>query len=152
MRYLKRINEMIYGEDKLEEIQEFCNLHIAYLIDNGFGIRVRNGSNSSRVRIEFYKDNYHLPVAFSWDEVKDYFIPFFSRLYNKYPLWILDDRVLDGSIVKGCLKISYQLFDNAKLWESASKWLTKEEVEGDLLSQCDAPYVNKMLIMSVFIG
>jgi len=66
MRYLRSFNEgTIFFPKDLNDLQYFCETYLAYLIDEGFGIRVRHGSRKSRARIEFYKED-HIPKSFNF--------------------------------------------------------------------------------------
>ena len=101
MRYLKSFNEgTSFLPEDLNELQYFCETYLAYLIDEGFGIRVRHGSRKDRVRIEFYKGEIHFPIAFSWDDVKDHIIPFLHMLIREYSIEPM--RLIDQS------KLTYQ--------------------------------------------
>jgi hypothetical protein len=57
MRYLKQFNE-----NNTLNAKEFCTMHLANLLDNGF-------------------NNYNI---IKWDSIKDEFIPFLHILSNKY--------------------------------------------------------------------
>ena len=66
MRYLKSFNEgTSFLPEDLNELQYFCETYLAYLIDEGFGIRVRHGSRKDRARVEFYKEDHIHPVPFN---------------------------------------------------------------------------------------
>ena len=84
MRYIKRFNEN--NENFQEELQDFCETGLAYLLDDGVEVQVMDTTKilvlldvKSKVKIKFDE-------AKSWDEVKDYIIPFLTRLNNKYEL------------------------------------------------------------------
>lgn len=95
MKHLKRFNESTSGLDK-EEVQDFCETHLAYLIDEGLEVECYqfNESNKEVAYITLgYKlenDSHNLsPYEYnfpSWDEIKDNIIPFFKHLSNKYDL------------------------------------------------------------------
>ena len=85
MKYLKSFNEAI-TDHFTEELQEFCEMNLAYLLDDGVEVQVMDTTKilvlldvKSKVKIKFDE-------AKSWDEVKDYIIPFLTRLNNKYEL------------------------------------------------------------------
>lgn len=75
MRYLKPFNEAT--DNFKEELKDFCETNLAYLLDDGRLVVGDSRDNLVRVQLNFdrYKD---------WDEIKDHIIPFFIRLTNKY--------------------------------------------------------------------
>jgi len=93
MKHLKKFNESTLDQ---EEIQDFCETHLAYLIDEGLEVECYqfNESNKEVAYITLgYKlenDSHNLsPYEYnfpSWDEIKDNIIPFFKHLSNKYDL------------------------------------------------------------------
>lgn len=86
MRFLKRFNEGVSEED----IRDFCESSFAYLMDEGFTIKIFSSERpfSSLVKGEFniwlQKDN--AKSFFKWDDVKDYYIPFLQLLDNRYDI------------------------------------------------------------------
>ena len=87
MRYLKRYNESVSEED----LREFCESSLAYLMDEGFTIKIygeRTLPYSSLPKGQFniwlQKDN--AKSFFKWDEIKDYYIPFLQLLSNRYDI------------------------------------------------------------------
>ena len=98
MIYLKRFNES--KEDVfLKELQKFCNDNLAYLIDAGFVIVVREFENDIFGN-EYKKGGYAITIMlnslyidvnsntdkFKWSDIQDDFIPFYTILKNKYEL------------------------------------------------------------------
>ncbi len=97
MKYLKSYNESI--DNKILELQEFCESNLAYLIDDGFQVTVTNGQYGnkdstiinikknvkmlSRVNSIEQLNNNFINGLFKWDDVKDDFIPFYDILSNK---------------------------------------------------------------------
>jgi hypothetical protein len=76
MRYLKKFNEKV----EREEIKDFCEINLAYLLDEGVDVRVSHYDNfEDEVVIIFYEKIF-------WNECKDHIIPFLSRVGNKYEL------------------------------------------------------------------
>lgn len=90
MRYLKRYNENV-GE---EDLRDFCESSLAYLMDEGFTIKIygqRTLPYSSLPKGQFnvwlQKNNgFTLNEFFKWDDVKDYYIPFLQLLSNRYDI------------------------------------------------------------------
>ena len=82
MKHLKRFNEST-DENFKEELQEFCEMNLAYLLDEGTEIQIveqpdgHEGLHSIRI---------HLDKPKKWDEIKDHMIPFLTRLQNKYEI------------------------------------------------------------------
>ena len=87
MKYLRKFNESMSKED----LQDFCESTFAYLMDEGFTIKIfdNNSRPFSTLRpgefnIWLQKDN---PKSFfKWDDVKDYYIPFLQLLDNRYDI------------------------------------------------------------------
>jgi len=94
MRHLKKFNENILPYHlAVEDIQEFCEMHLAYLVDDGFNITYQPGTNSkdkrgpiTYVTMCFNKTHRRPVVTFSGDEIKDRFIPFVYMLNNSYQI------------------------------------------------------------------
>ena len=88
MIYLKRYNESFRAPSSFrEEIQEFCENCLAYLIDEDFRIQTNlwdlDPVSVSFVLIRRFSGKIE-PILFSWDDVKDYYIPFLQMLLKKY--------------------------------------------------------------------
>ena len=94
MKYLKRFNEST--ELDLEELQEFCDMYLSYLIDDGFEVKVkpevfeyhvpskerRNvGELISKKWIRIIIDKNR--KKFNLNQIKDMFIPFIKFLSDK---------------------------------------------------------------------
>jgi hypothetical protein len=84
MKHLKRFNEDITSFNFEEELQEFCELNLAYFLDEGNELLVEP-SYDWRNR-ELYVIQISLVEPKSWGEIKDYIIPFLHRLNNKYEI------------------------------------------------------------------
>ena len=73
-----------------EELEDFCDTHLSYLTDEGFSIEYeeRYGGHFTNVTIRHSKreDNKY-SHDFSWDEIKDRFIPFLQMLSKEYKLF-----------------------------------------------------------------
>lgn len=133
MRYLRSFNEgTIFFPKDLNELQYFCETYLAYLIDEGFGIRVRHGSRKSRARIEFYKEDHIYPVPFNWDDVKDHYIPFYQMLSKEYEIDTTPSRITNGEVEYKECSVKFDYRKPAKqLWETEAKWFTEEEIVND---------------------
>jgi hypothetical protein len=87
MRYLKRYNESVSEED----LRDFCESSLAYLMDEGFTIKIHGQRTTpfsslpkGHFNIWLHKNN--ATEFFKWDEVKDYYIPFLQLLSNRYDI------------------------------------------------------------------
>lgn len=150
MRYLKTFNEgTSFLPEDLNELQYFCETYLAYLIDEGFGIRVRHGSRKDRARIEFYKGELHFPIAFNWDDVKDHYIPFYQMLSKEYEISTTPSRISDSGEVeyKECsVKFEYRR-PARQLWETEAKWFTEQEIINDKVGDL-GKYIG---VISIFL-
>ena len=79
MKHLRSFNESLK-----EELQDFCETYLAYLIDEDFKIRIS----------KFAGDDYHQIMIgtseqanFLWSEVKDQVLPFLHFLFKDYELY-----------------------------------------------------------------
>ncbi len=85
MRYLRLFNE---SNDTFEdELQEFCDNNLAYLIDMGFKIIVTNyydDLNERSYEVKLYRAKKGCYQRYSWEEINDDFIPFLTILNEKY--------------------------------------------------------------------
>ena len=154
MRHLKRFNEASFLSEDIRELQYFCENYLAYLIDEGFGIRVRHGSREDRARIEFYKEEVHFPVPFNWNDVKDHYIPFYQMLSKEYEISTMSDRSLASGTptngdyeVRTCsVKFEYRK-PGKQLWETEAKWFTGQEIINDEVGDLGS-YVG---VISIFL-
>jgi hypothetical protein len=77
MKHLRKFNESLK-----EELQDFCETYLAYLIDDNFSVRIS----------KFKGDDFHQILLqrnfmFIWSDVKDYFLPFLHFLFKDYELY-----------------------------------------------------------------
>lgn len=95
MKYLKSFNENKINF--IDNLKSFCDNHLAFLIDNGFIVRTHSKKNDYCIEIiKGWSDGRFISVTdFTWDEIKDDFIPFFEMLSNKY---IIDDCNFRGDM------------------------------------------------------
>ena len=73
-----------------EEIKDFCDTHLAYLTDEGFSIDYEElyGGHCTDVTIRHSRrEDSKYSHDFSWDEIKDRFIPFLHILSKEYKLF-----------------------------------------------------------------
>ena len=100
MRYLKRFNEALerdYEGDftaaTLDEIKDYCELNLAYLLDLGMTIKcsdvIDDRTNQHECLVELSFDG----IAAS--TILDQVIPFFKRIVNDYQLGTFYNQDLD---------------------------------------------------------
>jgi hypothetical protein len=106
MKYIKPFNESFDNEKKIEELKDFCESNLVYLLDEDckilYGYKdsdnkaisissLKNGdkivSNVAISLIKKYDDKY-----IKWVDIKDYYISFIERLLNNYELVFLTPR------------------------------------------------------------
>lgn len=81
MEYIKSFNENQNTE--ILELKDFCEINLAYLLDYGIELEVveNPGGFKNFVLVKINK----FTLFFSeWDNLKDYIIPFITRLNNEY--------------------------------------------------------------------
>jgi hypothetical protein len=76
MKHLRSFNEGVNHED----IKDFCEMSLAYLLDEGVSVKVDNyNRNEEVVTITLHE-------KLTWTECKDHIIPLLTRVANKYEL------------------------------------------------------------------
>ena len=83
MKYLKLFNEDITSFNFEEELQEFCEMNLAYLLDEGTEIQVIESPGGWH---ELHLIRILLDQPKRWNEIKDHIIPFLTRLVSKYEI------------------------------------------------------------------
>ena len=81
MKYLKPFNENV--ENFKEELQDFCDNNLAYLLDEGTEIQVIESPGGWS---ELHLIRILLDQPKRWNEIKDHIIPFLTRLVSKYEI------------------------------------------------------------------
>jgi len=88
MRYLKSFRESV--DSFSDDLQDFCNQYLAYLLDEGFTVTLDNKfQDFNTIRLCLAKFNYNWVDAdaqFLWDSVKDHYVPFLQMLARTYDL------------------------------------------------------------------
>ena len=116
MKYLKKYNEAKsrrYSfsakpeEGELDELKDFCETNLAYLIDEDFVVEVSNDYTHKNFHISILKEGSKYK-GFTWEEVKDYFIPFLTHLSRKYE--ICYESVKFNTLINGLPK-TYTSYD-----------------------------------------
>ena len=86
MKHLKRYNESL-TPDGIDDLKEFCEMNLVYLMDEDFIVDIDSRfGTTGNVSFDLKRES-----GFTWDEIKDHFIPFLQRLSNKY---VIIDRIM----------------------------------------------------------
>ena len=94
-----------WSRDQKNELTEYCETNLAYLMDEGFRIRVGQQYAIGNVSIGIKKESLTLKQRaercveredFNWGDIKDHFIPFCVRLEKEYE--ISEIKILGPSI------------------------------------------------------
>jgi hypothetical protein len=136
MIYLKKFNES-QGDFK-EQLKDFCETHLAYLLDNGFIVDINEFDDLEGYEIAIKQDEVTAPGGykrqplFTWDDVKDYIGPFILYLDREYKLFKADeksgkvdigdigivqselDSLFEPFNVEEIIKVNYEPFSNQK--------------------------------------
>lgn len=93
MRYLKRFNES-QGDFK-EQLRDFCETHLAYLLDNGFMVEINEFDELDGFELLIKKEEEDLlrNPLFTWEEVKNYIGPFVFYLDKEYELYKAPEKI-----------------------------------------------------------
>ena len=106
MKHLKRFNEAT--ENFREELRDFCENNLAYLLDEGRLLVEDSRDNLVRVQLNFDRVK-------DWNEIKDHIIPFFIRITNKYEVVEKNTENVDVYIftrkVSGGLEAEFKITD-----------------------------------------
>lgn len=110
MEYLKGFNEGNITDEFLSELQDFCEMNLVYLMDDGLQVSVVKhpiyngraislprdnfdfGSHLSCVTLRYplAAGTFELLVQKDWNDIKDVIIPFFTRLSRQYNVITFD--------------------------------------------------------------
>jgi len=103
MKHLRKFNESL-SSNEYDELKEFCENCLAYLLDEGFELELvdRYGREPNDPSFdedtEYYWIDLYGPwgdpdrygdqtkASFSWDQIKDYYIPFLKLMNARYVL------------------------------------------------------------------
>lgn len=145
MIYLKRYNESFRAPSSFrEEIQEFCENCLAYLIDEDFSIETNiyhlDPVSISFVLIRRFTGEVE-PILFSWNEVKDYYIPFLQMLLKKYN--VINSSKAPSSITNSEVQVVIKPSEHSP---SDSVYYTLHEALEDKINPYDKIVYIKILI------
>lgn len=139
MKYIKRIFESAdFTHDEVEQLKDFCEGALAYLLDEDFHIRVRHSaSRENRIRIEIYKGELAFPKPFNWNDIDDYFISFYNILSKNYQI---QTNWADCTV-----KLQYRK-PAKNVWECETIWVSHENMLNNIIE--DEKYIG---VITIFI-
>lgn len=91
MKYIRSYNESNLEGLNEEEVIDFCETHLAYLLDDGLKVLVST-DDLKALLLTFGKSDYKVTLSFRlvankrWIDIKDQVIPFLTHLRNEYEL------------------------------------------------------------------
>ena len=124
MKYLKRF--LITERVDLNELQNFCDNTLAYLIDEGFKVDV---NQSGYITIFLRKYDGNRSDIFSWSDYKDEILPFIEYLYDKYNC---EERI--------CLIDKYNASEYIKIANPKLGYHNKTEIKTNYLENLEIDY------------
>ena len=84
MKHLKRYNEGL-TDDEVEELKDFCESSLAYLLDDGYDVYIQREWNVG-FHVVFGLPGTEDSEYFYWNDIKDHYIPFLQLLSRRYKL------------------------------------------------------------------
>jgi hypothetical protein len=142
MKHLRRFNEGL-SSNEFNELKEFSENCFAYLLDEGFELELvdRNGRESNDPSFDedaeyFWVDLYGPAdngdtISYSWDQIKDYYIPFLKLVQKRYILSPIKINRTDGDWNKDL--VLFKIEQGADV-ETAFKRFEVEEVIDDKIT------------------
>lgn len=125
MIHLRNFNEGFGQNLDEQELREFCEMYLAFLMDDGFEVdisKIRENSITDYWRVKIYNlikiGHLNKYDRFAWNSVRDQFIPFFKMLNKNYviktnygyqvkfqringtAIWASDDSILNDDFSK----------------------------------------------------
>ena len=89
MRYIKSYNESNSAGLTEQDIQDFCEMNLAYLMDDGLRVLVSELAEPFLLSSEYKVTlSFRRVINKKWIEIKDQIIPFLTHLRNAYNLAI----------------------------------------------------------------
>lgn len=95
MKHLKKFNENVNWSAQRDELRDFCENYLAYLLDEGFELKIYRASYTSigyspkqdSFQVSLQKEDHSI---FSWQDIIDQFLPFLKFLKDNYNLEKVD--------------------------------------------------------------
>ena len=145
MKHLRRYVESFRAPSSFrEEVQEFCENYLAYLIDEDFSIETNlyhlDPVSVSFVLIRRFASEVE-PILFSWADVKDYYIPFLQMLLKKYN--VINSSKAPSSITNSEIQVVIRTGSTSP---SDSVYYTLHEALEDKINPYDKIVFIKILI------
>lgn len=92
MKYLRKFNES--QTDFKKQLQDFCETYLAYLIDDGFIVKIGEFDELDGFELIIKKEEYNnRQPLFIWDVVKDHIGPFIYYLDKEYELYKAPEKI-----------------------------------------------------------
>ena len=88
MKYLKSFNEKKNYQEIFSDVKELCEELLVYLLDDT-SYKLDYFSVKNTLSIEFLKRE---KTSFSWDDIKEDYIPFIEILSSKYKIYEFSER------------------------------------------------------------
>ena len=98
MKYLRKYNESNLEGLTEEEVRDFCEMNLVYLMDDGLKVLVQKthfgfghaagGTTYYKVTLSFRRCYDSRGMNKKWIDIKDHVIPFLTRLRNEYDLQV----------------------------------------------------------------
>jgi len=125
MKYLRKIFEKSDNVAKdLDEVLDFCEGSLAYLLDEGWKLDVKQVDGSNRI---WYNVLISSEEGADLSDIADYIIPFLTRLVDNYDLYS-SDRNWSWNQEKPVIEITNK---PTKTYKSETH-LTKPEIKNEL--------------------
>ena len=98
MRYIKKYNESNSEGLTEEVIKDFCEMNLAYLMDDGLKVLVSPDYFDLKVIDYKVTLSFRLFANKRWGQIKDHVIQFLTHLRNEYELVTMDRRLVSPNI------------------------------------------------------
>jgi hypothetical protein len=105
MKHLRRYNENL-TDDEVEELKDFCESSLAYLLDDGYDVYIQREWNVG-FHVIFCKPGTEDSEDFYWNDIKDYYIPFLQLLSRRYKLGTYSVNGKSGNVFFNSDNTSY---------------------------------------------
>lgn len=125
MKYIK-IYEDFDDDDFCEEIENFCNTRLAYLVDEDFIIDCEDGGDD--VHISISKNE-----PFKWGEIRDHILPFMEILDNEYGVY---DHI----------SVTYEYYDYRNILQNGENVYTVEDFINERMTILDKDILTVEMI------
>lgn len=114
MRYIKSYNESNSEGLTEDQVKDFCEINLAYLMDEGLSVLVSPDYFDLKVIDYKVTLSFRLFANKRWGQIKDQVIPFLTHLRNGYDLVTMDRRFVSLNVrikIIGLESIYYDWFN-----------------------------------------